>query len=274
MRRTLLSLLALSLLSIGIVSINAQETQTLTVFAASSLTDAFEEIAVDFEAANPGVDVVFNFAGSSDLAAQLAEGAPADVFASANIRQMSVARAAGRIGGAQHIFAKNRLVLIVPSDNPANINELADLAGENVQLLVAAPGVPVRAYTDTMLTRLAALPEYGDAYQTAFLANIVSEEQNVRQVAAKIALGEADAGIVYVSDVTPDVADQVMAITIPDELNTIANYPMAITDDTSNPELAAAFIAYVESGCGQAILESWNLIPVRRDPVCEDHAAS
>ncbi|HLU08163.1 MAG TPA: molybdate ABC transporter substrate-binding protein, partial [Oceanobacillus sp.] len=167
----------------------AQRDQTLLVFAAASLTDAFEEIATAFEAENPGVDVLFNFAGSSALATQLVEGAPADVFASANTRQMRVAIEAGRIAEQPLVFARNWLVLITPADNPANIESLRDLANPGVKLVVAAPEVPVRVYTDVMLARLASVPTYGSAYRTAVLANIVSEEDNVRQVFLKVALG-------------------------------------------------------------------------------------
>lgn len=260
-RRFAVLCLLFALLGGGVLQ--AQADQTLTVFAAASLTDAFEEIATAFEAAHPGVDVLFNFAGSSDLAAQLAEGAPADVFASANNRQMTVARDAGRVTTRPVTFVKNRLVLIVPVENPANIAGLRDLANEGVLLVLAAPDVPVRDYTNTMLDRMAADPGYGESYREAVMANVVSEEQNVRQVAAKVALGEADAGIVYLSDVTPDISDQVMALPIPDSLNTIATYPIAITNDTANPELAQAFVDYVTSEEGQATMEAWNFVPAR-----------
>jgi molybdate transport system substrate-binding protein len=240
----------------------AQETQTLIVFAAASLTDAFTEIGAAFEAENPGVDVVFSFGGSSQLAAQLAEGAPVDVFASASASQMTVAVEAGRIAGTPETFVKNRLVLITPADNPASITGLADLANDGIALVVAAPAVPVREYTDTMLTKMAAYPGYGETYREAVIANIVSEEDNVRQVAAKVALGEADAGIVYLSDVTPDIADDVLTFPIPDAFNTIATYPIAVTDDGENPEIAGAFVDYVLSDDGQAILASWNFVPV------------
>jgi len=265
------SLLLIALLVVFVLTtssaVSAQT--TLIVFAAASLADAFEELADGFEAANPGVDVLFNFASSSDLAAQLAEGAPADVFASANNRQMSAAQDAGRIGSNRRTFVRNRLVLIVPSDNPAQITSLSDLANAGVQIVIAAPSVPVRDYTDTLLERLAADSTYGEAYRTAFMGNVVSEEQNVRQVAAKIALGEADAGIVYTSDVTPDISESVTAIPIPDELNTIASYPIAITDDTANPELARAFVGYVLSNAGQSTLACWNFIPARLIPEAE-----
>jgi molybdate transport system substrate-binding protein len=260
-RRFAVLCLLFALLGGGVLQ--AQSDQTLTVFAAASLTDAFEEVATAFEAANPGVDVLFNFAGSSDLAAQLAEGAPADVFASANNRQMTAARDAGRVTVKPVTFVKNRLVLIVPVENPANIAGLRDLANEGVLLVLAAPDVPVRDYTNTMLDRMAADPGYGESYREAVMANVVSEEQNVRQVAAKVALGEADAGIVYLSDVTPDISDQVIALPIPDSLNTIATYPIAITNDTANPELAQAFVDYVTSEEGQATMETWNFVPAR-----------
>lgn len=248
----------------------AQPGDTLIVFAASSLTDAFEELAADFEAAHPGVEVLFNFAGSSDLAAQLAEGAPADVFASANQRQMDMAQLAGRIRSARRVFAQNRLALIVPADNPANIQDLGDLMGANVQIIVAARNVPVRDYTDAMLQRMEGDPRYGIGYRLAFVGNVVSEESNVRQVTAKIALGEADAGIVYVSDVTPDLRAAVTLIPIPDEFNTITSYPIAVTHDSENRALARAFVRYVLSNAGQNTLACWNFIPVRDrgEPEC------
>ncbi|MFN8377364.1 MAG: molybdate ABC transporter substrate-binding protein [Anaerolineae bacterium] len=244
------------------VPIQGQGSDTLTVFAAASLTDAFEEIAQSFEAAHPGVDVVFNFGNSSTLATQLVEGAPADVFASANNTQMTVARDGGRIGGPVHTFAKNRLVLIVPADNPANIQSLHDLANPGIQLVLVAPGAPVRDYTDSMLTRLATDPGYGETFSSAVMANLVSEEDNVRQVTAKVALGEADAGIVYVSDVTPDIRDQVQVLHIPDAYNTLATYPIALTNDTAAPDLAQAFVDAVLSADGQSVLENWGFISI------------
>ncbi|MCC6804398.1 MAG: molybdate ABC transporter substrate-binding protein [Anaerolineae bacterium] len=251
------------LLALCALSVSGQGSQTLTIFAASSLTDAFEEIALAFEGANPGVDVVYNFGGSSTLATQLADGAPADVFASANNTQMTNAVNAGRIGGTPRTFVKNRLVLIVPVDNPAGIGSLHDVANAGVKLVVAVPGVPVRDYTDAMLEKLAADPAYGEEYRAAVLANIVSEEENVRQVSAKVALGEADAGVVYRSDVTPDIADEVIALPIPDAVNTLATYPIALTDNPANPELAQAFVDYVLGDAGQDTLVKWGFTSIR-----------
>ncbi|MBI5931325.1 MAG: molybdate ABC transporter substrate-binding protein [Chloroflexi bacterium] len=261
--KTLSMILVVALLWIAVPpSAHAQDT-TLTVFAAASLMDAFEEIGGGFEATHAGVQVEFQFGSSSDLAAQLSEGAPADIFASANNKQMTVARDAGRIEGKARTFAKNRLVVIVPADNPAGIESLHDLANDGVLLIIAADGVPVRDYTNAMVDKLVNVSGYGEDYKTAFFNNVVSEEDNVRQVSAKVALGEADAGLVYVSDVTPDIAGDVKMIAIPDTYNTLATYPIAVTNDSPNQELAQAFVDYVLSDAGQDTLVAWNFISVR-----------
>ncbi|MCL4265476.1 MAG: molybdate ABC transporter substrate-binding protein [Anaerolineae bacterium] len=237
------------------------EAVTLTVFAASSLTDAFTELGQLLEAQHAGTTVQFNFASSSDLATQLAEGAPGDVFASANTRQMENAVADGRIVGEPVNFLTNSLVVIVPADNPVGIESLADLANEGVKFVSAAPDVPIRGFTDQMLDNAAADPAYSADFKTAVLANLVSEEANVRQLAAKVVLGEADAGVVYKSDVTPDIADQVQVIEIPDALNVIAVYPMAAINDSVSPETAQAFLDLILSDEGQAILAKWGFGP-------------
>jgi molybdate transport system substrate-binding protein len=259
--------IAILLLSILLIIANGNRAygatrKTLTVFAASSLTDAFTEIKTVFEVAYPEVVVVYNFGASSTLASQLKEGAPADIFASANNSQMKVVTYAGLIDEVPQIFARNRLVLAVPINNPGKIMSIRDLAKPGIKLIVAAPEVPVRDYTDAMLDKLAEIPEYGDTYKQAVISNVVSEEDNVRQVAAKVALGEADAGIVYRSDITPDISDKIVMIMIPDEVNTIAMYPIAILKDSPNAELAKAFIQYVLSEKGQATLSKWNFIPI------------
>lgn len=230
----------------------ATEPQEITVFAASSLTDAFNEMAEAFKAQNEGVEVVLNYAGSTQLAAQLSEGAAADVFASANSTQMQVAVDAGRItAGSEKLFVSNRLTVIVPADNPAGITALEDLAQPGVQMILAVTGVPVRQYTDEIVATFPA------DFQESFYANMVSEEENVRQVSAKVALGEADAGIVYTSDVTPDIASQVQQIAIPEAQNVVATYPIAPLADAAAPTLAQSFINFVLSEDGQAILARW-----------------
>ncbi len=239
---------------------SAQANKTLTIFAASSLTDAFNEIKPAFEQANPGVTITYSFGASNTLVTQLSQGAPADIFASANAAQMNNAITAKRIAGKPRTFAKNRLVLIVPADNPAKIMTLKDLAKPGIKLVVAAKGVPVRDYTETMLSKLVKLTDYGADYQIAFMKNVVSEEVNVRQVSAKVALGEADAGFVYRSDVTPDISSKVTIIQIPDSVNTLATYPIALTDNSPNPDLAKKYIDYVLSDDGQKTLVKWNFI--------------
>jgi molybdate transport system substrate-binding protein len=232
----------------------APETTTVTVFAASSLTDAFDEIAAEFEAQHSSVDVVINYASSSQLATQINEGAPADVFASASLKQMQVVQDAGNIIASPAMFATNRLVVITPAANPA-VTSLNDLTKSGLRIVLAAPGVPIRDYTDQMLAAIAADAAYGQEYADAVYANVVSEEENVRQVVAKVALGEADAAVVYASDVTPDLAEQVTQIDVPDVYNVLAEYPIAVTKDA--PERAQQFVDFVLSEAGQSILAQW-----------------
>lgn len=231
-------------------------TGDLMVFAAASLNDAFNEIGSEFTAQNPGATVTFNFGGSSQLATQLLEGAQADVFASANERQMQVVVEGGEIApDAPQRFASNRLAVIVPANNPAGITALEDLDQPGILLVLALPGVPARQYTDDIVANL------GPDFSGAFYANLVSEEENVRRVVTKIALGEADAGLVYTSDVTPDVANRVRQISIPDEQNVVALYPIAPLANAPQPELAEAFIQFVLSDAGQEILARWGFGP-------------
>jgi molybdate transport system substrate-binding protein len=235
----------------------------VVVYAAASLTNAFGALSTAFEAAHPGVTVTLNFGASSQLASQLIEGAQADVFASANPAQMQVAADAGRIETWQD-FASNRLTVIVPVGNPAGIAGLSDLlVPHRMALVLAAPGVPVREYADQALDRLAESDPSVD--RAAASTNLVSEEANVRQVVAKVALGEADAGIVYTTDVTPDVADQLEMIEIPDAFNVTATYPIALVAGAPHPALARQYVDFVLSAEGQAILAGWGFGPLPVD---------
>lgn len=234
----------------------------LTVFAAASLTEAFTEVGQVFESQSEGVTVVFSFGSSSELAAQLAEGAEADVFASANQRQMENVVQLPGVAADPVDFLTNSLVVIVPADNPAGIETLKDLAQEGVQLVSALPDVPIRGFTEEMLDKATAVSSYGADFKTAVLANLVSEETNVRQVVAKIALGEADAAVVYKSDVTPDMAEQVQVVEVPADVNITAVYPIVVLNDGPNPETAQAFVQFVLSDAGQAILGKWGFGPV------------
>lgn len=233
----------------------------LVVFAAASLADAFTQIATDFQSAYPETTIIYNFAGSQQLAQQLRQGAPADLFASANGRQMEVAIEAGRIvSGTQRTFARNRLVVITPADNPAEINTLRDLAKPDVKLVIATAEVPVGGYSLDFLEKASATVAYGNSYSQTVIANVVSYEENVRSVLSKVVLGEADAGIVYSSDLTLNTS-QINRIDIPDELNTAAAYPIAPIAGSKNPALAQAFVDYILAAEGQTVLGNYGFIP-------------
>jgi molybdate transport system substrate-binding protein len=231
---------------------SAQEGADLTVSAASSLTDAFTEIGQAFEAANPGTTVTFNFGPSDGLAAQIDQGAPVDVFASASPTWMDSVQDDGPGVTDLADFAQNRLAIIVPVDNPAGIENLDDLTEDHVQLVLAAEGVPAGDYAREIFQR-AGISE-------AALANVVSNEEDVKAVITKVMSGEADAGIGYVTDVTPDVPDQVMLIPIPDEVNVIATYPIAVVNGTQEADLAQGFVDYV-LGNGQQTLAEYGFLP-------------
>ena len=205
----------------------------------------------------PGVTVVTNYAGSSSLTAQLLEGAPADLLAPADPDQMETVAAAGLLASEPRLFAGNRLTAIVPADNPAAVSSFRDLARPGVRLVLAIPGVPVRAYTDELLAALREDPAFGPTFVGAFYANVVSEEANVRQVAAKVALGEADAGLVYASDVTSQLSEAVAELALPGGYSITAAYPLAPLTAAREPEAAAAFIEFVLSEAGQSILQQW-----------------
>jgi molybdate transport system substrate-binding protein len=232
------------------------EPVVLTVSAAASLTGAFTELGAAFEEQHPGVNVVFNFGSSSALRAQLVEGAQVDVFASADWAQMRLAEEAGAVSGAL-AFASNSLVIIAPADNPAGITSPDDLARPGLKLVLAAPAVPVGAYAREALALMAA--EYGADFPARVEANLVSLEDSVRGVAGKVALGEADAGIVYVTDALaqPGLA----MIPIPPDFNIVAEYPLALSPTARQPVLAAAFIDLVLSEAGREILARWGFEP-------------
>jgi molybdate transport system substrate-binding protein len=234
---------------------------TLTVYAAASLTEAFGELGRQFERNHPGLVVRFNFAGSQQLVSQLDAGATADVFASADQRWMSFAQEKGLVTGDTPVFARNRLVVIVPRTNPARIGKVEDLAGRGIKIVMAAEAVPAGKYSREAIHRLAGAPGYPADYDRHVLANVVSQEENVKAVVAKVQLGEADAGLVYRSDVTPAVARYVRTLEIPDRYNVIAAYPITIVRSAANPEAARQFIDLVLSAAGQQVLARHGLIP-------------
>ena len=237
----------------------------LTVMAAASLLDAFDDLGAQFQASHPGVKVEFNFAGSQQLAQQIASGAPADVFASANQAQMDVAVKTGRIDNKlAKNFAQNRLVVIFPGDNPAKLARLQDLARPGLKLVFAAKGVPVGQYSLDFLQKASQDPAFGAGFDASVLKNVVSYEDNVKAVLTKVSLGEADAGIVYTTDAAGASSAKVGELAIPDALNVIASYPIAPLQDSPHLALAQAFVDFALSVQGQATLEKYGFIPVNQ----------
>jgi molybdate transport system substrate-binding protein len=211
------------------------------VQAAASLTDAFNDLAADFEALNPGAQIILNLAGSQSLATQIIQGAPADVFASANLTQMDRISAEGLVQGSPSVFAANQLTIVVEVGNPLDIRTLADLANPELILVLAAPEVPAGDFAAT------ALEAAGITVTPASL------EVDVRSALSKVQLGEADASIVYTTDVRSS-GTSVQGVPIPPELNIVAQYPIAVLTGAPNPEGAQAFVDYVASEQGQAML--------------------
>ena len=218
------------------------EAQTLTVLAAASLTDAFTALEKKFEADHPGVDVKVSFDGSSALVQQITNGAPADVFASADEKNMKKVTDAGLADGTPEIFATNQLMIAVPPDNPAGIASFADLAKDGVVVVVCAPQVPCGSATEKV------------EQATGVTLKPVSEEQNVKSVLTKVQSGEADAGVVYVTDVN-SAGDKVKGIEFPESEQAINSYPIAALKDAPAADLAKEFVALVRGKDGKAELE-------------------
>jgi len=258
MRRTLRSCL-LSLAFVGLVAGGCADSSTsaasaaptttpkvtgdLTVFAAASLTESFREIGTAFEAANPTTKVTFNFGASSTLVTQINQGAPADVFASADTANMQKLTDAGG-ASAPTTFASNKLQIIVGKGNPKNVSGVADLAKSGIIVVTTAPDVPIGKYTAQVFTKakVAVTPK--------------SYEADVKAVVNKVTLGEADAGIVYTTDVVAAGA-KAQGVAIPDDLNVIATYPIVATKVAKNAAAANALVAFVSSSAGQAILAKY-----------------
>ena len=216
----------------------------ITVFAAASLTESFTEVGEAFTAANPDAKATFSFDASSALVQQITEGAPADVFASADTANMDKLVDAGLNGTEPEIFATNLLTIIVAPGNPLGITGVADLANADIKTVICAPEVPCGNYANQIFTA------------AGVTVTPVSLEQNVRGVVTKVTAGEADAGIVYVTDVIAagDTADMVE---IPDDINVVAEYPIATVAASQNQEVDEAFIDFLLGPDGQAILAEY-----------------
>ena len=220
---------------------------TVSVFAAASLTASFNALGTSFQAANPGVTVKFNYAGTPTLVTQIEQGAPADVFASADTTNMDKLKADGFTTGTPQVFAHNKLEIVVAPGNPKGISSLADLAKPGVIYITEAPTVPAGKYA------LQALQKAGVTVTPKSL------ETDVKSVVSKIELGEADAGIVYTTDVTA-AGSKVQGVPIPDADNVIATYPIVAVKASANSAAGNAFIAYVLSATGQSKLQSFGFL--------------
>jgi len=220
----------------------------LTVSAAASLTAAFGEIGSAFAKLPDGLPVRSNFAGSSTLAHQIREGAPVDVFASADEPSMQKLVDTGEIAGAPEIFARNRLVIVVARGNPKKIATLADLARADVRVSLCGPAVPAGRYArEAFANAGVAVPE-------------TSQELDVRAVVSRVLLGEADAGVVYVTDVRA-AGERVEGVAIPGAQNVVARYPVAVLKEARQPDAARAFVTFLRGDAAQAILGRYGFLP-------------
>ena len=241
----------------------SQESDQLTVFCGAGLTGAFSEIGQLYENSSE-LAVNFNFDGVPALRAQIEQGAYADVLVSANLKHMNALKAESYIdNNTVEIFAKNKVAVIVPNDNPANISNLTDLAKPGIKILIGTKDLPAGDYALQVLDKLANDSRYGASYKDAVMANVVSEETTVNRIVSKVALGEVDAGFAFISDVSPDMVGKVARIAVPDEFNVVGEFPIGILKQSGHPKEAQSFMDLVMSEEGQAILNKYGFIPVR-----------
>ncbi len=234
---------------------------TLNVFAAASLKESFSAIAAKYHQAHPNITITPSFNGSQILEQQIASGAPADVFASADQVNMQKASNANLVSASQ-LFVKNILTVIIPANNPGNITSLKDLGRKGVKIDIEAPTVPAGKYSLQVLDKMAQSSDYGPAYVSAVKANFVSQETDVKSVVNKVQLGEVDAGFVYVTDVTNAVSSKVKMITIPANFNVVAQYYIAVTKSSAHASDAQAFVQYVLSPAGQDVLQQYHFTAI------------
>jgi molybdate transport system substrate-binding protein len=252
------ALASASLLVAAAGPLAAQTPAKITVFAAASLTEAFNAIGPAFTK-KTGIAVTFNYGGSDTLATQIKSGAPADVFASANLAQMKVVNDAG-LAVAPKTFAKNRLVLVTPKGGTASVTTPLDLIKPGIKVILAAPTVPVGAYARSTFAKLAGQNGYPADFPAQVEKNVVSDELDVKAVVTKIALGEADAGVVYSTDVTPTVAPKLDVHPIPPGVVPDIEYPITVLKNAADAKSAQAFVDYILSPEGQSFLKARGFI--------------
>ncbi len=237
------------------ISAQKNEVSELTVFAAASLTEACTSLGNQFEQSHPGTKIVFNFGGSQQLIQQLANGAEADLYMPASQKYIKLAIDQNLVDSRSvKIFCHNRLVVILPKENPGDIHKLQDLAKPNLKIILAQKEVPAGQYALDFLEKCSRRAEFGEPFKQNVLANVVSYEENVKAVVGKIKLGEADAGIVYRSDVSTDSLHYLQTIGVPDSMNVIASYPVGVVRGLHHEKLAGEFLRFLLSHEGQSIL--------------------
>lgn len=231
----------------------------LEVYAAASLAKVLGEVETAYEAGHPGTTITLSTDSSAALETKIEQGAPADVFLSADTGNPQKLVDGGLASGDVVVFAGNALTVIVPSGNPAGVTSPADLARAGVKVIAAAANVPVTKYADRLVAKLAALPGYPPDFAGGYAANVVSREDNVAAVVTKVELGEGDAGIVYLTDARG--AGGVETIPVPDAANVPATYGGVVVGGSPDPAAAAAFLDWLAGPDGQAILASSGFLP-------------
>ncbi len=242
-----------------VASPSSPEPVELTVYAAASLRNALEQVESAYETAAPGINLVIATDSSAAQRTQIEQGAPADVFLSADTANPQRLYDAGLVESGITFFAANVLVVIVPSDNPAAIRTPADLAGEGVRIVAAGDEVPISHYATQVVDALARLEGYPADFADRYAANVLSREDNVQAIVAKIERGEGDAGIVYQTDAL--ASGSVRTVPIPDEANVKAHYAGVVITTSAHPEAARAFLHWLTGRDGQAILAEFGFLP-------------
>jgi molybdate transport system substrate-binding protein len=264
MRNRIAYAVLLALLSGMVSCVFAEEPKELTIFCGAGLTGAFNEIG-QLYTNESGIDANFNFDGVPSLRAQIENGAYADVLVSSHVKHMDALKAEGLINNDTIIFARNKVALIVPNENPANISNLTDLTRPGIMILIGTSELPIGDYARQVLNKLSNDSEYGPEYKEMVMANVVSEETTVNRIVSKITLGEADAGFAFVSDVSPSLVGKVTKIIIPDKYNVVCDFPVGVLSESKYPQEAQAFIDVIMSSEGQAILNKYGFIPMIKD---------
>jgi len=245
----------------------------IEVYAAASLTEAFTEFKQIFKKQNPNVDIINSFASTSTLRFQVEQGAVPDVFGSANEKHIVGLDKGGFIDGKYAAIAHNCVTIIVPKDNPANIDGVEDLARRRVDIVACAPEVPIGNYTVRVLDKIQKSGDCGADYKERVKRNFISLEPTVKGIVTKVRLGEADAGMVYASDVTPDVKKDVKVITIPEKYNVLATCYIGVIKDCDRPDLGRKYIELVLSDDGQKIMQKHGFVPIRKPKEESESAA-